>query len=76
VVAQLFGTKQVNNVLMVGGNGLNVVYMSTLDNMGIWQSQLRPSSTPFHGVVPRMEVVPLGQIDLPVIFGDKQDTSV
>jgi hypothetical protein len=66
VVAPLFGTKQVH-----GGSSLNIVYMSTLESMGIQRSQLRPSSTPFHGVVPGMEVVPLGRIDLPITFGDK-----
>jgi hypothetical protein len=31
--------------------------------------QLRPSTTPFHGVAPGKSVQPLGQIDLPVWFG-------
>jgi hypothetical protein len=38
--------------------------------MGIPQSQLRPSTTSFHGVVPGMEALPIGQIVLPVTFGD------
>jgi hypothetical protein len=70
VVAPLFGTKQVHKVLMDEGSGLNIIYMSPLDSMGIQQSQLHPSSTLFHGVVPEMEAVPLGQIDLSVTFGD------
>jgi hypothetical protein len=70
-VAPLFGTKQVLKVLMDGGNSLNIVYMSTLDSMGIQRSQLHSSSTPCHGVVPEMQVVPLGQIDLPVTFGNE-----
>ena len=60
VVAPLFGTKQVHKVLMDGGSGLNILYTSTLDDMGIPRSWLRPSSTPFHEVVPGMEVLPLG----------------
>jgi hypothetical protein len=36
--------------------------------MGIPRSQLRPSTAPFHGVVPGMEALPNGQIDLPVTF--------
>jgi hypothetical protein len=55
---------------MDGGSGINVLYASTLDDMGIPRSQLRPSTAPFHGVVPGMEVLPIGQIDLPVTFGD------
>jgi hypothetical protein len=31
--------------------------------------QLRPSTTPFHGVTPGKRVQPLGQINLPVWFG-------
>jgi hypothetical protein len=56
---------------MDGGSGLNLIYMSTLDSMGIQWSQLCPSSTPFHGVVTGMEAVPLWQIDLPVTFSTK-----
>jgi hypothetical protein len=55
---------------MDGGSGINVIYASTLDDMGIPRSQLQPSITPFHGVVPVMEVLPIGQIDLPVTFVD------
>jgi hypothetical protein len=47
-----------------------VHYASTLDEMGIPRSALRPSTAPFHGVVPGIEVLPLGQIDVPVKFGD------
>jgi hypothetical protein len=31
---------------------------------------IRPSRSPFFGVVPGVQAVPLGQIDLPVTFGD------
>jgi hypothetical protein len=55
---------------MDGGSRINVLYASTLDEMGIPRSTLRPSTAPFHGVVPRIEALPLGQIDLPVTFGD------
>jgi hypothetical protein len=55
---------------MDGGSGINVLYASTLDDMGIPWSALRPSTAPFHGVVPGMEMLPIRQIDLPVTFGD------
>jgi hypothetical protein len=38
--------------------------------MGIPRSALRLSTAPFHGVVPGIEALPLGQIDLLVTFGD------
>jgi hypothetical protein len=32
-------------------------------------STIRASAAPFHGIVPRKRVLPLGQLDLPVCFG-------
>jgi hypothetical protein len=58
---------------MDGGSGINMLYASTLDDMGIPRSALRPSTAPFHGVVPGIEALPLGQIDLPVTFGDMRN---
>jgi hypothetical protein len=55
---------------MDGGSGINVLYASTLDDMGIPRSALRPSTAPFHGVVPGIYALPLGQINLPVTFRD------
>jgi hypothetical protein len=70
VVALLFKSRRIHKVLMDGGSGINVLYASTLDEMGIPRSVLRPSTAPFHWVVPGIEALPLGQIDLPVTFGD------
>jgi hypothetical protein len=70
VVAPLFKSKRVYKVLMDGGSGINVLYASTLDDMGIPRSALRPVTAPLHRVVPGMEALPIGQIDLPVTFGD------
>jgi hypothetical protein len=58
---------------MDGGSRINVLYASTLDNMGIPRSKLWLSTTPFHGVVPGMEAFPIKQIDLPITFGDLQN---
>jgi hypothetical protein len=33
------------------GSSINVLYTSTLEDMGIPRSKLRPSTAPFHGVV-------------------------
>jgi hypothetical protein len=45
------------------------LYAHTLQLMVLGLDQLRPSTTPFHGVAPSKCVQPLGQIDLPVWFG-------
>jgi hypothetical protein len=60
VAAPLFKTRRIHKVLMDGGRGINVLYTSTLDEMGILRSALRPSMAPFHGVVPGIEALPLG----------------
>jgi hypothetical protein len=70
VVAPLFLSKRVHKVLMDGGSRINVLYASTLDDKGIPRSALRPSTVPFHGVVPGMEALPIGQVDLPITFRD------
>jgi hypothetical protein len=49
-----------------------MLYASTLDDMGILRSKLQPSTAPIHRVVPRMEALPIGQIDLPLMFRDLQ----
>ncbi|XP_066392747.1 uncharacterized protein [Miscanthus floridulus] len=58
---------------MDGGSGLNIMYAQTLDEMGVDRMHLRPVQAPFHGVVPGRQAVPLGQIDLPVTFGDQSN---
>jgi hypothetical protein len=70
MVAPLFKSKRIHKVLMNGGSGINVLYASTLDDIGIPRSQLRPSTAPFHGVVLGMEALPIGQIDMPITFWD------
>ncbi|XP_066373957.1 uncharacterized protein [Miscanthus floridulus] len=38
--------------------------------MHIPRSERRSVSSPFHGMIPGAQVYPLGQIDLPITFGD------
>jgi hypothetical protein len=66
VVDPVIGNARFSKVLMDGGNNLNILYAHTLRLLGIGLDQLRPSTTPFHGVTPGKRVQPLGQIDLPV----------
>jgi hypothetical protein len=73
VVAPLFKSRRIHKVLMDRGSEINVLYASRLDDMGISRSALRPSTAPFHGVIPGMEALPIGQIDLPVTFGDERN---
>jgi hypothetical protein len=45
---------------MNGGSSLNILYAHILLLLGIGLDQLRPSTTPFHGVAPGKRVHPLG----------------
>jgi hypothetical protein len=69
VVDPVIGNARFSNVLMDEGSNLNILYAHTLRLLGIRLDQLRPSTTPFHGVAPGKRVQPLGQLDLPVWFG-------
>jgi hypothetical protein len=51
------------------GNGLNILYTSTLDKMCILRSSLSPSKAPFYRIVLGKEAVPLGRIRLSITFG-------
>jgi hypothetical protein len=66
----LIKSKRVHKVLMDGGSRINVLHAFTLDDMGISRSQLRPSTTPFHEIIPGMEALSIRRINLLVTFGD------
>ena len=53
MVDPIIGTKWLSKVLMDEGSGLNIMYVETLDAMGIDRSSIRPTRAPFHGIVPR-----------------------
>jgi hypothetical protein len=69
VVSPIVGTTRLIKVLMDGGSGLNILYASTLNRMGIPRNNLHPSKVPFYGIIPGKEAMPLGHIRLNVTFG-------
>jgi len=54
---------------MDGGSSLDIIYLETLDLLGIDRGRLKPSAGSFHGVVPGKKALPVGRIDLPICFG-------
>jgi hypothetical protein len=56
VVDPVIGNARFSKVLMDGGSSLNILYAHTLHLLGIGLDQLRPSTTPFHGVAPGKRV--------------------
>jgi hypothetical protein len=55
---------------MDGGSSINILYVETLDTMGILRSKLRTSVFPFLGIIPGLRAYPLGNIELSIMFGD------
>nr|CAE02263.2 OSJNBb0049I21.2 [Oryza sativa Japonica Group] len=64
---------KLRRTLIDGGSALNILFAKTLDDMQIPRSELKPSNTPFHGVIPGLSATPLGQITLPVTFGTREN---
>jgi hypothetical protein len=64
---------KLNRVLAVGGSSLNILFLKTFDQMGLPKSVLHPYRAPFHGIVPRAAMTPIGQITLPVTFGTQEN---
>jgi hypothetical protein len=58
-------------VLVDGGSSINLLYRSSLENLGISLAQLKPSRLTFHGIVPGHSCTPLGKVQLEVLFGEK-----
>jgi hypothetical protein len=52
VVDPIVGTKRLTKVLMDGGSDLNIMYVETLETMGIDQARIQPTRAPFHGIMP------------------------
>lgn len=57
---------------MDGGSGLNILYIDTLGSK-INRERIRPTRAPFHIMIPGKQAIPLGQIHLPMTFGDRSN---
>src|SRR3954463_5001146 len=59
--------------LIDGGSAINILYRDTMVKLGISESELEPSITVFHGIVPGLSCTPLGRIWLEVLFGSEDN---
>jgi hypothetical protein len=73
VVDPIIDKKRLSKVLTDGGSDLNIIYIEVLDAMGVDRACVWPTRAPFHDIVLGKQAKPLGQIDLPVTFGDKSN---
>ena len=62
---------EVTKTLIDGGAGLNVLSVDTFDNLQVPYEQLE-STKPFSGVTDG-STTPIGQVRLPVTFGERKD---
>jgi hypothetical protein len=63
-----------NNVLIDGGSGLNVLFTKTLKKMKLdITHMLTKSTSPFYGIVPGNAAIPLGSVVLPVTFEETRE---
>ena len=70
VVSPIVDKYKLSKVLMDGGSSINILYVDTLKRMGLSVSQLNHSNVKFHGIVPGRQASSMGQITLPVTFGN------
>ncbi|KAI4994439.1 hypothetical protein ZWY2020_034080 [Hordeum vulgare] len=70
-----FGSKRLtcrfSRVLVNGGSSINILYLDTLLKLGLKETDVLPTSTVFHGIMPRQSCSPIGKIQLDVLFSDK-----
>jgi hypothetical protein len=65
---------KLTKVLIDGGSGLNLIFISTLNKMGLdFKDMLVPSKSPFYGIIPGNAAHPLGTVVLPVTFGTREN---
>ena len=62
---------QVTRTVIDGGAGLNILSVETFDNLQVSYNQLQPTK-PFSGVTDG-STVPIGQVRLPVTFGQRDN---
>ena len=60
IVDPIIGKTRLSRLLIDGGSGLNLLYTETYDTMGLSRAVTWPSDALFHGVIPRLQAIPLG----------------
>ena len=64
---------EVSRIFINGGSSLNLMYADTLRKMNISLANLTPTDTRFHGITPEKPNYPLGEINLDVRFGTREN---
>jgi hypothetical protein len=64
IVDPIIDKKHLSKVLMDGGSDLNIMYVKTIDAIGIHWSCIRPTEAPFYGIMLGKHAKPLRRIGL------------
>ena len=62
-----------SRVLINSDSIINILYHDTLEKLGVAESNLMPSRTIFHGIVPGYAGSSMGQVRLDILFGSKDN---
>jgi hypothetical protein len=74
VLKPVVAGSRLNNVLIDGGSGLNVLFTKTLKKMKLdITHMLTKSTSPFYAIIPGNTAIPLGSVVLPVTFGETRE---
>jgi hypothetical protein len=66
-------TYRFSRVLIDGGSSINLLYHTSMEKLGIPTIQLKPTKLTFHGIVPGYSCMPMGRIELEVLFSEKDN---
>jgi hypothetical protein len=69
VVSLVVGQVRLAKLLVDGCSSLDIIFASTLENMGYDMTTLVPSDQAFYGIIPGVGSTPFGWVTLPVTFG-------
>ena len=61
---------RMTKILLDGGSGIDILYKDAFDKLNVDIRKLHALQSPFHDIVPRRRVMPLGTIDLSMSFDD------
>ncbi|KAI5016576.1 hypothetical protein ZWY2020_006427 [Hordeum vulgare] len=56
-------------VLVDGGSSINILYHDAMQKLGILESELEPTRTVFHDIIPDLSCSPIGMVRLDKLFG-------
>jgi hypothetical protein len=60
IVSPIVKDVKLNRVLINGGSSLNILFLKTYNQMGLSRSAMHPNQAPFHRIVPRVAMTPIG----------------